>query len=334
MLSAGTVGVTPTVDLLVHLPGTTVPIRLKLESFNPTGSTKDRTAAALLSAMEEKEPLRPGDVVVESTSGNLGLALCRLLALRGCRFVAVVDLNTPLDIRRSLAAAGAELVVVNEPDGHGGYLLNRLRTVGELCARHPGYRWGNQYENPANPAAHFQQTGPELLHQTPDLDTVYVPVSTGGTLAGISRYLRAASPGVRIVAVDAEGSLVTGDRSGKRLLSGIGASRRSSFLTPGTYDEAMRISDADSFALCRLLRVDTGLLVGGSSGSALHACLRDLRGPLPPRRPVCLCPDGGQRYLGTFYDDSWLEHHHILDAVQARMDGLRADGILFERGDT
>ncbi|CAL9422693.1 N-(2-amino-2-carboxyethyl)-L-glutamate synthase [Actinosynnema sp. ALI-1.44] len=326
------VGTTPMIEITARCADNAHTIRLKLESHNPTGSVKDRTASGILRAMEREAPLRPGDVVVESTSGNLGLALARLLTAKGCRFIAVVDPNTPARTRRLLAEANAELVVVDEPDGRGGYLLTRLRVVRELCERNPGYRWTDQYGNPANPAAHYTETGPELLRQAPDLDVVYIAVSTGGTLAGISRHLRETAPATRVVAVDAEGSLVTGDRVATRLLSGIGASRRSRFLTADSYDDAVRVSDADSFAVCRMLRADAGLLLGGSSGSVVRACLRDLAGAGPPKAPVCLCADDGRKYLATFYDDSWLARHQLLDVVRRRIREFRDNGISFERG--
>jgi N-(2-amino-2-carboxyethyl)-L-glutamate synthase len=328
------VGNTPMEAVTVTCGDTVGVVRFKLESFNPTGSTKDRTAAGILQSMEQIAPLMPGDVVVESTSGNLGLAMVRLLTMKGCQFVAVVDLNTPEQARLALVEAGAELVVVDEPDGQGGYLLNRLRTVRELCARHPEYRWGNQYGNPANPAIHYQSTGPELLAQAgPDLDTVYVAVSTGGTLAGVSSYLRARSPGTRVVAVDAEGSLVTGNRVAPRMLSGIGASRHSTFLAPGSYDRAIQVGDADSFAMCRLLMADTGLVLGGSSGSVLAACVRELREARPPVAPVCLCPDDGRKYLDAFYDDRWLARNGLLEAVERSTARFRELGVSFAGSD-
>jgi 2,3-diaminopropionate biosynthesis protein SbnA len=322
---------TPVVCVSVRRDADVRPVLLKLEMANPTGSTKDRTARGILEAMNAAEPLRPGDVVVESTSGNLGLAMARLLTGMGCRFIAVTDLNTPEETRRRLAVAGAEVVVVDEPDGKGGYLLNRLRKVEALCSSNPGYRWSNQYGNPANPAAHASTTGPEIVAQGgPDLDRVYVAVSTGGTLAGVSRHLRIAVPRVRIVAVDAEGSLVTGTTPGRRLLSGIGASRPSSFLSPGDYDAATAVGDARSFAVCRMLRDDTGIWVGGSSGSVLSACLDDLHSGTPPHLPLCLLPDGGERYQNTFYDDDWLFEREVLDAVNQEQKGLREAGVAFE----
>lgn len=306
-------------------------VLLKMESSNPTGSAKDRTALGILRAMHAASPFRCGDVVVESTSGNLGLAMARLLSSMGCRFIAVVDPNVPEVTRCNLIAAGAEVIVVDEPDGLGGYLLSRLRVVRELCAGSPSFRWGNQYENPANPTIHEETTGPEIAAQGGiGLDAVYVAVSTGGTLAGVSHHLRAVSPHVRVVAVDAEGSLAVGGKSGRRLLSGIGASRPSTFLKPDDYDAVIAVSDVRSFAVCRTLLLDIGLCVGGSSGSVLGACLTDLVGGSPPRLPLCLMPDGGERYMHTFYDDNWLAELGVLDAVREAEKELREAGVSFE----
>jgi 2,3-diaminopropionate biosynthesis protein SbnA len=325
-----TVGWTPLQAVQIDLLGRSHTAYFKLESANPTGSSKDRTAQAIVQAMHAERPLRPGDVVVESTSGNLGIALAHLLNRIGCRLIAVTDLNASTDIRRTLEAEGVEVLVVDEPDGQGGYLLNRLRRVRELCEANPDYRWGNQYENPANPAVHERTTGPEILAQAGrGLDAVYVAVSTGGTLSGIARYLRAAAPTVSVVAVDAHGSRATGGEPGPRLLSGIGASRVSSFLDDDTYDAIKIVSDATSFALCRILRDDIGLPLGGSSGSVLCALLDDLRASTAPSRPVCVMPDGGERYAHTFYDDAWLMAHQAFDAVCHAEKELRHDGLAF-----
>ncbi|BCJ69199.1 pyridoxal-phosphate dependent enzyme [Polymorphospora rubra] len=214
---------TPTTSIVTHWRGRTHHLRLKHESFNPSGSIKDRTAAGLLMAMDRRSPLVPGTVVVESTSGNLGLGMARLLAGLDCRLIAVIDPKTPPATRDALTRAGVQVYFVDEPDGYGGYLLTRLRTVRDLCATNPGYRWPDQYGNYANPWIHQLTTGPEIAEQGgPDLDAVYVAVSTGGTLAGIAAHLRTLDQQIRIIAVDAHGSLVTGAPPGHRLIAGIG----------------------------------------------------------------------------------------------------------------
>jgi cysteine synthase len=308
-------------------------IRLKHESFNPSGSIKDRTAAGLLMAMDQREPLVPGTVVVESTSGNLGLGMARLLAELECRLVAVIDPKTPPTTREALTAAGADVRFVDSPDGLGGYLLTRLRTVRDVCTANPGYRWSDQYGSYANPWIHQLTTGPEIAQQGgPELDAVYVAVSTGGTLAGISAHLRTLEQPIRIVAVDTMGSLVTGAPPGRRLIAGIGASRRSAFLSPYSYDAVTWVDDPDAIAVSRILLADTGIALGGSSGCVLQACLADLAATNPPRNPLCLCPDGGDRYQATLYNEAWLEEVGVLEPVRQAQARLRANGLRFRNG--
>lgn len=335
------VAATPVCGVTVGYRGRTRRVLLKQESRNPTGSVKDRTALGLLRALDAAEPLRPGTVVVESTSGNLGIALAHLVARIGCRLIAVIDPKTPDASRHLLQAAGARLLLVDEPDGLGGYLLTRLRVVRELCAAHPEYRWTDQYSSPANPLIHEQTTGPEILAQGgPDLDAVYVAVSTGGTLAGIGAYTRRLNPAVRLVAVDAGFSVATsdcGDRSpaaarltpASRLVPGIGASRPSSFLGPGSYDRRVAVADAPAIAMCRMFREDTGTGLGGSSGCVVTACVDGLRRPDAPRAPLCLIADDATKYESTIYDDGWLSSVEVLDDVKKTIDRYRTDGLTF-----
>lgn len=305
-------------------------VLVKHESSNPTGSIKDRTAVGLLASLQQRAPLHPGTVVIESTSGNLGLGLARLLTRLDCRLVAVIDPKTPEATRRRLEAAGVELHCIDEPDGRGGYLLSRLRAVEELCQRNPGYRWTDQYNNEANPEIHRRTTGPEIIRQGgPDLDVVYAAVSTGGTLAGISAYLNTLNRRIEIVAVDSAGSLVTGEAQGRRYLAGIGASRPSSFLKPDAYHRAARVADDEAIAVCRMVLADTGLYVGGSSGSVIRAYLSDLAGGRAPRLPMCLCPDGGEKYTDTVYSDDWLALNGVAESVEQTIVRLRNDGLTF-----
>lgn len=324
---------TPVMGIEMTHRGRTSRVLLKLESFGTTGSVKDRTALGLVSALQRQQPLAPGTVIVESTSGNLGLALARLLRRLDCRFVAVIDPKTPAATRAALRAVDAELCLVDEPDEHGGYLLNRLRRVRKLCADDPAIRWTNQYDNPANPAAHRLTTGPEIVRQAgPDLDAVYIAVSTGGTLAGVSAYLRVVNSAIRIVAVDSEGSQVTRTSSGpERLIPGIGSSRKSSFLRPGSYDHAIQANAAEIVAVCRLFRGETGIALGGSSGGVVSAMLADLDAGLAGVRPVGLCADGGAKYTATIYDDAWIERVGMTKPVNERIHRLNADGVTFRR---
>ena len=295
-------------DVLTSLDTPTVPvaavhgirvdtIHLKLEAFNRFGSIKARTAAGLIDALEAKDLLWPGIRIVESTSGNLGVALAGIAAERGYRFTAVVDPRTPPALLEGMAALGAEVDLVTEPDGAGGYLISRINRVRALTTGRPDRVWPNQYANPANPRAHELGTGPELARQAGGaMDAVFVAVSTGGTLAGIGRYLRAHHPRCRVIGVDVPGSVVFGGPPGPRLLTGIGSSVRSRFLEPWMYDGHLEIEPGEALAACRRLAGQTGIEVGGSSGAVLAACLRYLRAHPEIRHPVCLCPDGAIDY--------------------------------------
>ncbi|WP_324608314.1 MULTISPECIES: pyridoxal-phosphate dependent enzyme [Streptomyces] len=307
---------------------------MKLEMHNPTGSVKYRTAVGLLADMHTRRPLVPGTEVIESTSGNLGLALARLLGEIGCTFTAVVDPKLPDQSRALLLAEGARLVTVRERDRSGGYLLTRLRKVAELREADPELRWPDQYRNPANPGVHQDVTAPELLEQTSGgMDTVLAAVSTGGTLAGLGTGLRRALPAVRTLPVDVVGSAALSDRVAvhSHLLTGIGAGRRTSFLHEGSDGHALRVRDVQAFAHCRMFAQDTGLSLGGSTGALLAAYVHALgagRGALG--RAVGLSPDGGENYRSTFYDDDWLRHHGVYSDVVAATVNARGRGLRYE----
>lgn len=287
-------------------------IHLKLERENPGGSVKDRTARSLISDLERRGLLAPDSVLVESTSGNLGVSLARIARARGLRFVAVVDPGASAESVRRMRSQGATVEVVEDRDRAGGYLLSRLRRVRELCESSARFVWPDQYQNPANPLAHELGTGPEILDQMGgEVEAILVAVSTGGTLAGIARFFRRASPGTRLVAVDAIGSVALGGDAAPRLLTGIGASQRSRFLSSDLFDESILVGDREAFAVCRALARASGLRVGGSSGAVIAAAGRFLERERSARRVVCLCPDGGERYRSTIFDDAWLARHGL-----------------------
>ncbi len=330
---------TPVARLRVSYRGVNSMILLKQESANASGSVKARTAIGLMRSLDAVAPLTPGTVVVESTSGNLGIALAQQARRLGCFMIAVIDPKTPAPSVAAIRQAGARIEMVDEPDGRGGYLLSRLARVQTLCAENPSYRWTNQYENEANPNIHAQTTGPEILDQGgPDLDAIYVAVSTGGTLAGISHAVRQAGRMVSVVAVDACSSMATvGGRSdmhagvapGARLIPGIGASRPSFFFTQASYDRRIAVPDCEAIAVCRILRQDTAVGVGGSTGYVVRACIEELAESIAPRRPLCVSPDGAAWYEKTVYDDGWLARHDALPAVRASIAELRSDGLAF-----
>lgn len=299
---------TPMTPINATIDGRIRRIYLKLEGFNKFGSIKDRTAAALIDSLRSSTELSTDMEIVESSSGNLAIALAGRCAELGIRFRAVIDPKTPQRSVDCLSRFGATIELVDRPDECGGYLLSRLTRVRELLADDPVHRaWPDQYSNIANPHAHEASTAPEILRQVGyDFDALFVAVSTGGTLAGIARYLRRARPGIRIVAVDADGSVVFGGQPAPRRLTGIGSSQRSSFLRPWMYDHHISVCDAEAFAACRALRAACSISVGGSSGAALAACLEGLRRHPDIRRAVVVCPDLGCGYQDSIYDDAWI----------------------------
>lgn len=285
---------------------------LKLEGHNPGGSIKDRTALGLIRSLAATGQLRAGARLLESSSGNLAISLAMLARDHGYHFTAVVDPKMTAENMRRLDALGAETRIVQSPDETGGYLLSRLACVREMLAEDPGLLWTNQYSNPANPEAHYRGTAPEIHRQMEQrVDAVFVAVSTGGTLAGIGRFLREASPDTRIIAVDASGSLALGGSPRVRKLTGIGSSRRSDFATPDLYDELAYVEDGEAIAFCRALDDATGIKIGGSSGAALAACARYLQAHDHVERAVCICPDRGEHYASSIFSDTWLAQNAL-----------------------
>jgi 2,3-diaminopropionate biosynthesis protein SbnA len=311
-VGAAPMGDTPIERIGLLIDGKSRSAYLKLEGFNPGGSIKDRTAQGLLQSLEATGQLRAGGRLVESSSGNLAISLAMLARDRGYQFTAVVDPTMTAENMRRLHSLGAEMSVVESPDQSGGYLLSRLARVREMLVEDPGLVWTKQYSNAANPEAHYSGTAPEIYRQMEHrVDAVFVAVSTGGALAGIGRYFREASPDTRIIAVDAKGSVALGGSLGVRKLTGIGAGRRSKFVTPELYDEIIYVGDCEAFAVCRALDAATGLKIGGSSGACLAACARYLQIHDMVERAVCICADRGEYYASTIFNNAWLEQNGL-----------------------
>lgn len=293
----------PVVPLGIEFDNTPRTLWLKLESHNPYGSIKGRTAFALWHDVRDRVDPRIG--LIESTSGNLGLALAALSASLQVPFTAVVDPRVSPSVRSALSTMGARVIVVEQPDGAGGFLLNRLALVAQRVRQEPGLVWPNQYTNPANPAVHARWTAPELRAQLPERPmSVLVAVSTGGTLAGFHSYVLTQEPAWELIGVDVVGSVALGDVQGERVLSGIGASRRSTFLPHG-YRPAVHVDPPSAVSACLWLEEAAGIAVGSSSGALVAAALQLFR-ESPERTDIaCLCPDGGDRYLDTVYSPRW-----------------------------
>lgn len=301
------IGNTPLQAIGITIGGIQRIVHLKLEGFNPTNSMKDRTAFALIHTLEEEGRLRPGTTIIESTSGNLGVAMARLCQLKGYRFIAVIDPKATLENIAKMRYFDAQIELVEQADEHGGYLLTRLAHVQDLTNQHPNYLWSNQYVNPANPHIHYSTTGPEISEQMQGkVDAIFIPVSTGGTLAGIGKFFREAHPATQIIGVDAEGSIIFGTPPAPRKLTGIGSSRLSHFIRKELYDCPILARDEEAFAYCQMLYEQTNIHVGGSSGAVLAACVRYLILHPDIVHVVCVCADHGKNYHSSIFNQVWL----------------------------
>jgi cysteine synthase A len=301
------VGRTPLVVLGRHFPPPGPTVIAKLELMNPSGSMKDRSAAYIVERGVADGSINAAGHLVESSSGNFGIALAAAARVHGLDFTCVVDPKTTPANLRILRALGARVDLVTEPDEHGCYLGARLLRVAELCRELPGSIWINQYANERGWQAHYHGTAGEILADLEGpLDCLVVPVSTTATILGLARRLRGAFPRLRVVAVDAAGSVIFGGPPGPRHLPGLGAGRRPELLAAGEIDEVVHVSDREAVAGCRALAAREGILAGGSSG-AVVAAIERLRPRLPEHWQVLtVLADRGDRYLDQVYDDAWV----------------------------
>ncbi|MFX4293420.1 2,3-diaminopropionate biosynthesis protein SbnA [Streptomyces bohaiensis] len=303
------VGSTPLVRLTRLLPGARFRIWAKLESSNPGGSIKDRSAYVMLSHAIATGAVVPGSgTVVESSSGNLGIGMAQACRALGLRFVCVVDPRTnPQNIAIMRALGAAVHLVTARDSATGEYQPVRIERVRELVASLPGAYWPNQYANPRNGWAH-RVTMREIedeLGRAPD--HLLCTISSSGTLRGCADWIRERGHATRVVTVDAEGSAIFGPPTGRRLLPGHGAAVRPPLFRSGLADEVMHVSDLDSVVGCRRLALSEGLLLGGSSG-ALATALDRMSDRVPEGSDcVLVMPDRGERYLDTIYDDAWVK---------------------------
>ena len=270
----------------------------KLEYLNPTGSTKDRAAKAMLDDAEARGVLQPGAAVIEPTSGNTGIGLAAVAAARGYRAIIVMPDTMSVERRRLMAAYGAEVVLSEGARGMAGAIAKAQ----ELAASLPGSFLPGQFENPANARAHFETTGPEIWEDTDGAVDIFVAgVGTGGTVTGVGRYLKSRNPAVRVVAVEPKNSpVLSGGAPGKHGIQGIGAGFVPPVLDTAVYDEILTAAEEDAFAFGRLLGRREGVLAGISSGAALWAAVELARRPENAGKTiVALLPDSGDRYLST-----------------------------------
>jgi cysteine synthase A len=289
------IGDTPVVRLHRLPPQGSAMVWAKLESTNPGGSVKDRISKAMVEAAEEAGVLQPGDVIIEPTSGNTGIGLAMVAAVKGYRLILLMPDTMSAERRALLKAFGAELILTPGTDGMKGAVARA-----EELARENGYFMPQQFDNPAHPEIHRRTTAAEILVQVGHLDAFVAGVGTGGTITGVGEILKDTLPGVRIVAVEpADSPVLSGGSPGKHKIQGIGAGFVPEVLNTRVIDEIIQVTNDDAAEIaCRLAR-EEGILAGISSGAATWAALEVAQRLGEDKVVVTLLPDTGERYLST-----------------------------------
>jgi len=290
---------------------------LKCEGFNFAGSIKLKAAAHMIEAAERDGRLGPGSIIVESSSGNLGVALSMIAASKGYRFLCVTDSRCNLTTRRMMEALGSQVHIITEPDDIGGFLAARINYVRALRASDRRYVWLNQYANPNNWMAHYNTTAPAIAAAFPRLDVLFVGAGTTGTLMGCARFFHQWHRSVRVVAVDAVGSVTFGGAPGRRMIPGLGTSVRPDILDESYVDEVVLVEEADAIRAChRLAR--GGFLFGGSTGTVVSGAMDWLtEHDAHQLTAVTIAPDLGERYLDTIYQTNWVHGLYGEDVLGA-----------------
>ena len=315
-----TIGRTPLIRLRRVAEGLPCPIYGKVEFFNPGASIKDRIARAMVEKAEREGLLKPGvSTIIEPTSGNTGVGLAMVAAIKGYRCIFVMPDKMSDEKIRLLRAYGGEVVIVPTnvpPDSPESYAGVAKRLLNEI----PSAWQPNQFTNLANPETHYLTTGPEIWEQTQGRVTCFVAgIGTGGTISGCGKYLKERNPNVKIIGADPEGSILSAGKPGSWKVEGIGEDYVPKTFNSQMVDDWVRVSDADSFRTARKIARLEGLLVGGSCGTAAHAAMRYAERLTPQDLVVVVLPDTGRNYLSKVYNDDWMRENGFLDVDGARM---------------
>ena len=304
------IGSTPLIELTAFFDEARFRVFGKLESLNPGGSMKDRPALKIIQHALETGEIRPGSVVIESSSGNMGIGLAQACLYYGLRFICVVDPKTTPQNLRLLRAYGAEIEMVSDPDPNTGeFLQARIDRVRSLRDSLENSFWPDQYSNCYNPIAHHQTMREivEALGREPDY--LFCATSTCGTLRGCVEYSREHMLATTVIAVDAEGSVIFGGFKQKRLIPGHGAAVRPKLFQHGLADRCVHVNDLDCVLGCRCLLRREAVLAGGSSGAVMMALDKIKDEILPGSICAVILPDRGERYIDTIYSDEWVFEH-------------------------
>ncbi|WP_274365924.1 cysteine synthase A [Paenibacillus thermotolerans] len=294
------IGDTPLVKLNRVVPEDSAEVYVKLEYQNPGSSVKDRIAISMIETAEREGRLKPGDTIVEPTSGNTGIGLAMVAAAKGYKAILVMPETMSMERRNLLRAYGADLVLTPGPEGMKG----AIKRAEELVAENPGYFMPQQFKNPANVEIHRRTTGPEIVEaiQSHDgkLDAFVAGIGTGGTITGAGEVLREHFPGIQIIAVEPSASpVLSGGKPGPHKIQGIGAGFVPDILNTEVYNEIITVENEDAFATSRRVAREEGILGGISSGAAIFAALQVAKKLGKGKRVVAIIPSNGERYLST-----------------------------------
>lgn len=305
----GVIGKTPLIKLNKITDVIPSELYVKVEYLNPGGSVKDRIGFAMVEAAEREGKLKPGGTIVEATAGNTGVGLALVAAIKGYRAIFVMPDKMSEDKVSLLKAYGAEVIITptavppDSPESYNG-------VADRLAEEIPGAFRPNQFENPNNPLAHYMTTGPEIWEDSGGRVQVFVAgMGTGGTISGVGKYLKEKNPDIIVVGADPEGSILSGDTPRPFKVEGIGEDFIPRTFNRQVVDDMVRVSDKESFNTARRLAREEGLLVGGSSGTAVTAALKYSRRLAEPKYIVALLPDTGRNYLTKIHCDSWMQQY-------------------------
>ena len=301
------IGNTPMIQLKHLFPNHKV--YAKLEYMNPGGSMKDRPAKYIIEDGLRRGVITSDTHLIESTSGNLGIALAMIAKIKGLTLTCVVDPKISETNLKIIKSYGANIDMVSEPDENGGYLMTRINRVQTLLNETTNAYWINQYANELNWQAHYHGAGTEIVDQIAEpIDYFIAPVSTTGSIMGMSRKIKEHHPQAQIIAVDAKGSVIFGDTPTNRELPGIGASRVPEILNKQEIDQVVHVDDYQSTLGCKRLVDKEGIFAGGSTGSIIAAIAEIIDSIDHNKTIVTILPDRGDRYLDLVYSDDWFNH--------------------------
>jgi cystathionine beta-synthase len=313
------IGGTPLVRLNRVTQGLAPEVYAKVELVNPGGSVKDRIAVAMIDEAERTGKLRPGGTIIEATSGNTGVGLAMVAAVRGYRSIFIMPDKMSAEKIRLLKAYGAEVILTpasaesNSAEGYAGVARRLLNEI-------PNAFQPDQFSNLTNPEYHYRHTGPEIWEQTEGKVTCFVAgIGTGGTISGVGRFLKEQDPNIKVIGADPAGSVLSGDHLAPWAVEGIGEDYVPSTLNAQVVDEWVRITDRESFMIAREIARKEGMLLGGSCGTCIAAALKYARRLTKDDLVVALSPDTGRNYLSKLYSDEWMiEHGYMASPAQTR----------------